>query len=101
MKIKCPRCGFSGTFGATMPTDAQRAAGIKSQAVDLLDTSRYVENETGELAICSHCGAPLVFAGWVEIVPDLLMNLSPEARKIIREGQEAVRRMKQDRRQKP
>ncbi len=101
MKIKCPRCGFSGTFGATMPTDAQRAAGIKSQAVDLLDSPGHVENEVGELAICSHCGAPLVFAGWVEIVPDLLMNLSPEARKIIREGQEAVHRMKQDRRQKP
>jgi len=96
MTITCPKCGFTGGFGATLPSDRARAAGATSQAVDLLDSGKYAKMGVGELAICSHCETALVFAGWIEIDPQLVMTLSPEGRKMIQDGQEAIRRAKRD-----
>lgn len=83
-----------------MPSDKARKAGaergvkIESQAVDLLDNAAFIEPEIGEIAVCSQCAAALVFAGWMEIDTAMLALLSPAARKMIRDGQEAARRFR-------
>lgn len=97
MKIICPQCGFTGTFAATTPTQAQHEAGQVSRPVDLLDTPGYIDAELGDLAVCSGCGDALVFAGWMHIGPELMSELSEHGQKQIRDGQEAVRRLKKAR----
>jgi hypothetical protein len=95
MKIVCPKCGFAGGFAATVPSDTQRADGEKSRPVDLLDNPSFLEPEPNALAMCSDCGTVLIYVGWTEVPPDAIKRMSPSDQKMIRNGQEAIRRLKQ------
>lgn len=94
MKITCPKCGFSGGFAATIPSDTARAGGEKSRPVDLLDNPSFLEPEANALALCSNCGTALIFAGWIEVPPDMIKEMLPSDQKMIRDGQEAIRRLR-------
>ena len=69
MTITCPKCGFAGRPGPGAPR----------------------EPAEGNIALCSGCGAALLYVGWLEVTPETMRQLPPGEQQMIRDGQGAIR----------